>query len=374
MAGKIFSSERGFIVVVLAAGALIVLFAFAGLAIDVGRAYVVKGELQKAADAAALAGAGNLFIMNASAPPTLSWTNAESAATGFIGKNTVENRALTEGQVESGYWDLASTSSNTLQPQGTLPGTCSLSNSACSYNSDCSLSELCIQRYAPAVKVTVSKSPGNNGGAMVAFFARVAGRDDFQVGGSAIAVSGFIGTIPPGQLFPFTITSCVVNDYFSRSPLPNPPTEITSVSVYHLKDGSDAIPGQWTNLLSEKEPSANRLKDDYVANLLDPETGAPAPATSVGDSIYIDPGSKASVYHATQKLIEAGKGVVYMPIVDCTITPDTTMKVLGFAAFQLTGTTNSSITGHFVASFTSPPGTAPGGGSANLVSAPKLVE
>jgi hypothetical protein len=374
MVGKIFSSERGFIVVVLAAGAIIALFAFAGFAVDVGRAYVVKGELQKAADAAALAGAGLLYITNASSPPTLSWSNAESAATGFVGENTAENKALTEGEVESGYWDLAATSSNTLQPKGTLPGTCSLTNNGCSYNSDCSLLELCIQRYAPAVKVTVRKSPGNNGGAVVTFFARVVGRNDFQVGGSAIAVSGFAGTIPPGLAFPYVVPSCVINDYFSQSPLPNPPTEITSTSVYHLKNGSDAIPGQWSNLLPGKGPSAENIKDEYIENLLDPKTGEPSPATSVGDPIYIDPGIKASVYHKTQELIDAGKGLVYLPIVDCSITPDTTMQIRGYAAFQLTSTTNSSMTGHFVASVSSPPGAGPGGGSSNVISRPKLVK
>lgn len=372
MTGKGSGEERGFIVIVLAAGVLVVLLAFAGLAVDVGRAYVVKGELQKAADAAALAGAGNLHVVTPSPPPAPSWANAESAATGFIGKNSAENKALSDGRVETGYWNLAAPS-NAIAPKTTVPGRCSTSGFGCTYNSDCTASELCIQNYAPAVRVTVEKTPGNNGGPLMTFFARVVGWKEFEVAGSAIAVSGFVGAVPPGRTFPFAVTTCFTNDYFSRTPLPNPPTEITNTSVYHLRNGTDASPGQWTNLTNGKDPSATMIAD-YIENLLNPDDGTPSPATKVGDPVYIDPGTKAAIYHKTQELIDAGKGLVYLPIVDCTIVPDTVTPIRGYAAFQLTSTTNSSMTGHFVALYTIPPGASPGGASANAVSPPKLVQ
>ena len=373
MIGNLSRNERGFIVVVLAAGALVVFFGFAGLAVDVSRAYVVKGELQKAADAAALAGAGNLYMPNPATPavPLLSWVNAESAATNFIGKNIADNSALTDGQVEAGYWNLASPSSDTLQPKGTVPGRCSSSGGACTSNIDCNSTEVCIQNYAPAVKVTVSKSPGNNGGPLTTFFARALGWNEFQVSGDAIAVSGFVGAVPPGLAFPFTITSCVTNDYFSQIPLPE--VEITDVSVYHLKNGTDVSPGQWTNLLPGKEPSAATVRG-YIENLIDPDDGTPSPATGAGDPVYLDPGTKAAVYHETQRLIDAGRGLVYLPIVDCNIVPNTVMQIRGYVAFQLTSTTNSSMTGHLVTTYMVPPGTGPGGGIGNTISPPKLVK
>ena len=373
MGGNLSGNERGLIVVVLAAAALVVLFAFAGLAVDVSRAYVVKGELQKAADAVALAGAGELYELSSSAPPKLSWTNAESAATNFIGKNMVDNRALTDGQVVVGYWDLASPSSGTLHPQGTVPGRCSSISNDCTSNSDCTSTEVCIQNYAPAVKVTISKSPGNNAGPLPTVFARAVGWNEFEVTGDAIAVSGFVGAVPPGLAFPFAITSCVINDYFSQIPLPNPPIEVTDVSVYHLKNGTDVSPGQWTNLEPGKSASAETLKG-YIENLLDPKDGTPSPATGKGDPVFLDPGTKAVLYLETQQLINAGRGLVYMPIVDCTIAPGTVMQIRGYVAFQLTSTTTSSMTGHFVATYTIPPGTGPGGGMGNFVSAPKLVK
>ena len=57
--GSTTSSERGFVLVYMAA-ALTCLLLFTGLAVDTGRAYVVKAQLTKAVDGAALAAARNL--------------------------------------------------------------------------------------------------------------------------------------------------------------------------------------------------------------------------------------------------------------------------------------------------------------------------
>src|ERR1700674_2806908 len=53
------SGQRGFVLVYMAA-TLTVLLLFAGLAVDSGRAYVVKAQLTKAVDGAALAAARSL--------------------------------------------------------------------------------------------------------------------------------------------------------------------------------------------------------------------------------------------------------------------------------------------------------------------------
>ena len=50
-------NERG-AVLVLVAASMVVMFGFAALAVDVGNLMLVRTESQKAADAAALAGAG----------------------------------------------------------------------------------------------------------------------------------------------------------------------------------------------------------------------------------------------------------------------------------------------------------------------------
>jgi Flp pilus assembly protein TadG len=53
------SGEDGFVLVYMA-GLLVVLLLFTGLAVDSGRAYVVKAQLSKAVDGAALGAARNL--------------------------------------------------------------------------------------------------------------------------------------------------------------------------------------------------------------------------------------------------------------------------------------------------------------------------
>ena len=71
--------ERGF-VLVLMAGAAVVLFGCLGLAVDVGRMYIAKNEAQGYADAAALAGALKLDGTSAGV------TAARTAATGIADK------------------------------------------------------------------------------------------------------------------------------------------------------------------------------------------------------------------------------------------------------------------------------------------------
>ena len=68
--------QRGFVLVIMA-GAAVVLFACLGLAVDVGRMYIAKNEAQGYADAAALAGALKLDGTSAGV------TAAKTAATGM---------------------------------------------------------------------------------------------------------------------------------------------------------------------------------------------------------------------------------------------------------------------------------------------------
>jgi len=76
---KFFRNENGQ-AAVLAAFMIVVLMGFAALSIDLGRAYLTKSNLQKAADAAALAGAKDLPVK----------TTAESMAVAYAGNNGVQ--------------------------------------------------------------------------------------------------------------------------------------------------------------------------------------------------------------------------------------------------------------------------------------------
>ncbi|WP_068469857.1 TadE/TadG family type IV pilus assembly protein [Candidatus Protochlamydia phocaeensis] len=121
-----------------------VLLALGALSIDVGHVFVVRNQLQNAADAAVLSGAGYLYPSASGGGPN--WSLASSKATSAITLNQVDGIALTNGTVTTGYWN--STGSNsTLSPTTSTPT-----------NND-----------APAVKVTISKSSGNNGGPIKLF-------------------------------------------------------------------------------------------------------------------------------------------------------------------------------------------------------------
>lgn len=104
-------NNKGFAVVYLAI-AIIVLIAFVGLAVDIGYMYVAKGQLQNAADAAALAGAANLINNSKSADQL----DARTQAVNFADKNKVAGDFPTldpntgndaNGDVVLGNWDPA---------------------------------------------------------------------------------------------------------------------------------------------------------------------------------------------------------------------------------------------------------------------------
>ena len=98
------SKERGAILFVVAAS-LVVLLAFAGLAIDMGMLYNVKTDLQNATDAAALSGAWQL-----SGTPTgisRAVTSAINAANKYYFNNNpvgvVDADVTFSTQMDSGY-------------------------------------------------------------------------------------------------------------------------------------------------------------------------------------------------------------------------------------------------------------------------------
>ena len=141
-----------------AAVALVVFLGFAALTLDIGRIAVVKSELQKAADAGALAGAKAL-----GAGTIPSWSSGETAASSTVQLNSVAGELLTDCTVTYGYW---STLSHTLQDSTITP----------------------LATDLPAIRVVVSKIGGENGGPLQLFFAPILGMDTSDLNGTAIAI------------------------------------------------------------------------------------------------------------------------------------------------------------------------------------------
>ncbi|QWV95105.1 Tad domain-containing protein [Geomonas oryzisoli] len=100
--------QKGFALVYIAL-MIVVLVGFVSLAVDLGYIYVAKGQLQNAADAAALAGAS----MNLSDSLTVRAKAKQFAA---INKAAGDPVVITDSDITIGHWDAATSSFTTSSP------------------------------------------------------------------------------------------------------------------------------------------------------------------------------------------------------------------------------------------------------------------
>jgi Mg-chelatase subunit ChlD len=135
---------------------LVVVIAFMALAVDVGYLYIVKEDLQTAADAGALAGASGLSV---------SQDEARNRAVAYGHKNSANGTAVTlqPSDVQLGLWDPSTRVFTALDSSSTSP--------------------------PAAVKVTAQLRQ-DRGNGVTLFFAKVLGIDSSDVAASAIASFG----------------------------------------------------------------------------------------------------------------------------------------------------------------------------------------
>lgn len=287
-----YRDESGSVVVIVAI-LMVALLGFAALAIDTGHLSVVRNELQNASDAAALNGANNFYSKTpsgfSSPIPDPNWAAAELAASANAPANKSSSTLLTDYEVESGYWDLddKDAENKPLQSKTITPGVSDV----------------------PAVRVTVRRAEGSNGGPVQNFFAQVIGTPTSSVESIATAICASPGTVKKGALLPVAIPKWIADkadDY-------NSPTKIVTIgSSYHYTDDpyNDAVAGQWTSLTEDPINNAKHMKDLI-------EDGNPYPL-SVGDPIYIEPGTMAVGFHDDYIGLYVGKDVVF-PVVDAVL-------------------------------------------------------
>jgi hypothetical protein len=91
--------------IIFVAVTLMVLVAFAGLAIDVGYLYVVRGELQNAADSGALAGAQKLY--DTSTFPMFVNPLSYNSALDYVQQNYSEKAQTEIVSIDRGHWSFA---------------------------------------------------------------------------------------------------------------------------------------------------------------------------------------------------------------------------------------------------------------------------
>ena len=306
-------SQQG-AVAVLVAFTLPVLLGAGALVVDLAYLHVVRNELQNDADAAALAGARKLYTNGASA---LDWTAAASTASNAITLNRAAGHALSNGQVQTGYWDTTQSASG-MQSLPMTPGA----------------------NDAPAVQVSVGKSEGQNLGPVRTFLASIWGIDAKPVRATAVA-----GVSSPGSVqlsFPVAMSQCMYQNYWNMNAQPPAPRlDPATQKPYVFKIGS-AYPyagcnsGQWTPLNFTGQ-GAN-LIDKIIER--DPALfNPPPPMLAIGDALTLDTGSKTSIYKAVEKCIGAQTNPcdrVVMPVLD-QVVPGSTATIRGFACLNILG-------------------------------------
>ena len=338
--------ERGSVVifVVLALGALIGLAAWAT---ETGRAWQVKSSLQSIADAAALAGVGNLLSADFQ---TVDPTAARTSATSYGPQHKVLGDALTidDGDVATGSWDLDARSFTPL-PGSTDPD------------------------VVRAVRVRTRRDDSANG-PMPTILGRAIGVDSVRVNSEAVAYWGFAGTGGPGVAdLPIAIDCCSISgsactqnycDTISSSPpnaCPLASGATASCLEFHSTGEQNAC---WTQFDGD-HPSIN------TADLLDiVEAGN---STEIDGPVYVDNGDKVPVIAEINDRFE-GKGgydpagtdtdgdgkvdswVVTLPVVQCqnpgphcgSGSPQTVVGFVCFDIHEVLVTPEKIIKGDFV--------------------------
>lgn len=334
-----------------------VLLGFAAFAVDIGHVMVVRNELQNAADASALAGARVLFP-SAPSTTTPNWTVARTTATAAIQLNKSDNTTLIDCQPETGYWNLTRTPFG-LQGEGISPGA----------------------NDAPAVKVTVGRTSGNNGGPVGLFFGPILGTNFSSVSVQAVAVLQNPGTAFPGALIPFTISKQAYDYYNPTNGSPSPGATFNLVTPYPMGSDPGFVAGQWTSFLTTDNSASN------IRNLIDNGNDSPIyvnpnPSDTCPEGggnnncIWIPPGVKESDYHELKSMWE-GKDVT-LPIIPGPIQGEvkTYEPVLGFVGFHIDlvyeNGSHSYVSGHLLSNYYAG-GTGPGGPNFGAYTPPVLT-
>lgn len=329
--------QRG-AVSVLVALMLVVLLAFAALAIDVGHLFVVRNELQNDADGAALAGVECIYPGSACLNSTATapdWNTASNEATTAIALNKSDGVTLTNGTVAYGYWNLTGTPSG-LQTLPYTPGTNDL----------------------PAVKVTVSRASGQNNGPVSVTFGNFVGQASVPVSAQAVAVVAGPGYAAPGGLFPVAINQCMYSAMLAFwNSSTNQPDLATSTSqlnmggdqtltqtvgtpykfqinsTYHDSSGTGCNAGQWTSLANGGQVGASTIKG-YI------DKTAPSPAVGIGSPIYVENGTVSSNLQAVDACSanDGNQSCAYelVPVInEQPISPGSATNVVAFACLKI---------------------------------------
>jgi hypothetical protein len=318
-------ADRSGSVSLITAIIIFVLLGLAALALDIAHIVMVKSELQKAADAGALAGARGLWPLVLPVTGSTTPRNPDCAAGGLAAQLTAHNNRVDGGYlatdseitVEVGRWDYA--------PRNFNPGCTTTSN---------------------AVRV------GTRRNGVIMLFAKIFGISTTNVSATATAVMDFASGGKGG------LPICLDRNYTDAG---------TPISVNMTPDSTDSA--GWF-VAPPDSSNANTLKEYINKNT--------CPALKIGDIINLQNGADASVLSAIKDLLantDCHYVDTFLPVVD---TPKfgQSEPITGFVAVRITNVvnkTNEKRVEGFILDMGEVASALPGGPNYGALAPPKCV-
>lgn len=285
-----------------------VICGFVSLAVDLGNIIRVRAEVQRTADAAALAGAAGLLpYTNPGANSTPNWANGVTKAHTMI--SNVANKAdnlqfsATDGAIDYGYWLLT-------PPAGYVQTLPKARPTTSAYLPE------------PAIKVRLSKD-------VPLYFAPLVGVSSPKTV-NATATAILPEAYKVGKLPPIAVSWDVAYDTVGG-------TVVADVDEQDIKIQSQKGRAGWFNLNGGNSVPSVRFSVPLTSG-----TGTD------GTKIYLVPGTKATL----TDLLKVGETVA-LTVVD-QVDDKVWKSILGFAGFKVDSLGANSMTGHFVNQYFDP--------------------
>ncbi len=272
-----------------------------GLALDIGHMYKVRAELQRTADAAALAGVTGFLPYTGPPPQTPNWANGVTTANTIVSHeaNKVDNPKVTSAAtIDYGYWKLIPSAGYVQPPTTGLP----------------KARPPDVELPQPAINVKLNRN-------ITMYLAPLVGfSNTMTVSATATAILPEGYSI--GRLYPVAVEKDLFYDENNTIHAGEVEIEIKDTGSYYNTNGGNSVPSVINSTL-DADPSKK--------------------------PIYVVPGVKAS-------LVDLEKGAtIILTIVDYINKNEKTWKsIIGFAAFTVTDFDNKTITGNFETKFYSP--------------------
>lgn len=321
-------NEKG-VVAPLVAIMLSVLLGAVALAIDVGYMMNTRTELQRIADAAALAGArtlGRLYECNADLASCTQPMPYEDQLTYEPDAAIIKQASMDVG----------------LQNQagGSKTGITIIENEIVIGNWDGAAHTLTANSISPdAVRVTVRRD-GSANGPITTFFARIFGINTVDVSATATAALTGESSVGPGKVIPVGISYAWYLNKGANNFCDQP------IKFYPSNDPESCA--GWTTFFN-KNASASYLRKDILEEWLNNPSTPPTPEVKAGEEIAFTGGTLGNqtftafynLWDYMRKNDGDGNDAVWtamVPVYDSTSceNPNQDMKVIGFSTVEIT--------------------------------------